>query len=89
MSATAPIRNDEGADTAGPRNPEILTRSVAPDSRTTPNGRPRPDRIRRWARETTVRQLPISKLMSDVNMGRKAGAETQGDGLVRRSDPTT
>ncbi|MBB3904074.1 oxalate decarboxylase family bicupin [Methylobacterium brachythecii] len=81
-----PIRGGDGADVLGPRNParEAQDRwTVAPpktDHGTLPNLKwSFADSHMRleeggWARQTTIRELPISKAMSGVNMRLKANA---------------
>ena len=86
MSTAEPIRDDEGADIAGPRNADRERQNPftghwpASDHGTRPNlKRSFADshiRIEEggWARETTVREVPISKSTAGVNMRLKAGA---------------
>jgi oxalate decarboxylase len=85
MPALEPIRDGKGADIVGPRNPDrerqnpFTVRSPASDHGTMPNLKwsfaDSHMRIEEsgWARETTVRELPISKAMAGVNMRLKAG----------------
>jgi oxalate decarboxylase len=85
MSAIEPIRETEGADIVGPRNADrerqnpFTVRSPASDHGTMPNLKwsfaDSHMRIEEggWAREVTVRELPISKAMAGVNMRLKAG----------------
>jgi oxalate decarboxylase len=86
MSATEPTRNSEGADIAGPRNADrerqnpFTIRPPASDHGTMPNLKwsfaDSHIRIEEggWARETTIRELPISRAMAGVNMRLKSGA---------------
>jgi oxalate decarboxylase len=86
MSAAEPVRDGEGADIVGPRNAErerqdpFTVRPPASDHGTMPNLKwsfaDSHIRIEEggWARETTIRELPISKAMAGVNMRLKAGA---------------
>jgi oxalate decarboxylase len=86
MSAAEPVREGEGADIVGPRNADrerqdpFTVRPPASDHDTMPNLKwsfaDSHVRIEDggWARETTVRELPISKSMAGVNMRLKAGA---------------
>jgi oxalate decarboxylase len=86
MSAAEPVRDGEGADIVGPRNAErerqdpFTVRPPTSDHGTMPNLKwsfaDSHIRIEEggWARETTIRELPISKAMSGVNMRLKAGA---------------
>jgi oxalate decarboxylase len=86
MSAAEPVRDGEGADIVGPRNADrerqnpFTVRPPASDHGTMPNLKwwfaDSHIRIEEggWARETTVRELPISKAMAGVNMRLKAGA---------------
>jgi oxalate decarboxylase len=85
MSAIEPIREAEGADIVGPRNADrerqnpFTVRSPASDHGTMPNLKwsfaDSHMRIEEggWAREATIRELPISKTMAGVNMRLKAG----------------
>lgn len=80
-----PVRGSEGASVLGPRNPARdrqdadLIRPPKTDSGSVPNLRwsfaDSHNRIEPggWARETTVRELPISKDMAGVNMRLTAG----------------
>jgi oxalate decarboxylase len=82
MSASEPVRDGEGADIVGPRNSDreqqnpFTVRPPASDHGTMPNMKwsfaDSHIRIEEgdWARETTVRELPISKSMAGVNMQR-------------------
>lgn len=82
----SPASGDKGADIVGHRNPErerqdpFTVRSPASNHGTMPNLKwsfaDSHMRIEEggWARETTVRELPISKTMAGVNMRLKAGA---------------
>jgi oxalate decarboxylase len=86
MSAAEPVRDGEGADIVGPRNAErerqdpFTVRPPTSDHGTMPNLKwsfaDSHIRIEEggWARETTIRELPISKAMAGVNMRFKAGA---------------
>ena len=86
MSALEPIRGHEGADIVGPRNigreqqNPFTVRPPSSDHGTMPNLKwsfaDSHMRIEEggWARETTARELPISKTMAGVNMRLKAGA---------------
>jgi oxalate decarboxylase len=86
MSAAEPVRDGEGADIVGPHNADrerqnpFTVRPPASDHETMPNLKwwfaDSHIRIEEggWARETTVRELPISKAMAGVNMRLKAGA---------------
>jgi oxalate decarboxylase len=86
MSAAEPVRDGEGADIVGPRNADrerqnpFTVSPPASDHGTMPNLKwsfaDSHIRIEEggWARETTVRELPISKAMAGVNMRLKAGA---------------
>jgi oxalate decarboxylase len=80
-----PIRGDRGASVMGPRNlplekenPDMLA-SPATDAGTTPNLKFSFANARNrlaaggWAREVTVRELPISTTMAGVNMRLKPG----------------
>lgn len=81
-----PERGDKGADILGPRNPprageEPFTLAPpATDHGTMPNLKwsftDSHMRLEKggWARQTTIRELPISKAMAGVNMRLKAGA---------------
>jgi oxalate decarboxylase len=85
MSAIEPIREAEGANIVGPRNADrerqnpFTVRSPASDHGTMPNLKwsfaDSHMRIEEggWAREATIRELPISKTMAGVNMRLKAG----------------
>ena len=85
-SAPSPVRGSEGAPIVGPRNPAREAQdpwTVKPpktDSGTLPNLRwsfaDSHMRIEEggWARQTTKRELPISKAMAGVNMRLKANA---------------
>jgi oxalate decarboxylase len=85
MSAAEPVRDGEGADIVGPRNPDreqqnpFTVRPPASDHGTMPNLKwsfaDSHIRIEEggWTREATVRELPISKAMAGVNMRLKAG----------------
>ena len=80
-----PERGDRGADILGPRNPprageEPFTLAPpATDHGTMPNLKwsftDSHMRLEKggWARQTTIRELPISKAMAGVNMRLKAG----------------
>ena len=80
-----PIRGDRGASILGPRNvtlerenPDLLA-SPETDSGTIPNLKYSFAAARNrlapggWAREVTVRELPVSKSMAGVNMRLKPG----------------
>ncbi|WP_342108353.1 oxalate decarboxylase family bicupin [Methylobacterium sp. SI9] len=81
-----PERGDKGADILGPRNPprageEPFTLAPpATDHGTMPNLKwsftDSHMRLEKggWARQTTIRELPVSKAMAGVNMRLKAGA---------------
>lgn len=81
-----PIRGDQGASIIGPRNVELETQNpdilVPPrtDNGLMPNLKwsfaDSHMRIEQggWAREVTIRELPISKTIAGVNMRLKAGA---------------
>ena len=85
MPTVTPIRGSEGADIIGPRNADrerqnpFTVRSPTSDHGTMPNLKwsfaDSHMRIEEggWAREVTVRELPISKAMAGVNMRLKAG----------------
>jgi len=84
-SPVPPERGDKGADILGPRNPprageEPFTLAPpATDHGTMPNLKwsftDSHMRLEKggWARQTTIRELPISKAMAGVNMRLKAG----------------
>jgi oxalate decarboxylase len=84
-SPILPERGDKGADIIGPRNPprageEPFTLAPpATDHGTMPNLKwsftDSHMRLEKggWARQTTIRELPISKAMAGVNMRLKAG----------------
>jgi len=83
---TAPIRGKDGASILGPTNPPrqaqepFTTAPPATDHGTMPNLKwSFSDSHMRleeggWARQTTIRELPVSKAMAGVNMRLKAGA---------------
>jgi oxalate decarboxylase len=85
MPTIEPIRDGKGADIVGPRNLDrerqnpFTVRSSASDHGTMPNLKwsfaDSHMRIEEsgWAREATIRELPISKAMSGVNMRLKSG----------------
>jgi oxalate decarboxylase len=80
-----PIRGDEGATILGPRNPPLARENpdlIAPpetDSGTVPNLKYSFDLAHNrllsggWAREVTVRELPIATELAGVNMRLKPG----------------
>lgn len=80
-----PVRHGKGASILGPRNPareaqaRDLVRPPATDKGTVPNLRwwfaDSHNRLEPggWARETTVRELPVSTAMAGVNMRLNAG----------------
>ncbi|WP_375465049.1 oxalate decarboxylase family bicupin [uncultured Methylobacterium sp.] len=84
--APAPIREPDGADILGPKNPAreaqdpFTLRPPKTDHGTMPNLKwSFADSHMRleeggWARQTTIRELPISKAMAGVNMRLKADA---------------
>jgi oxalate decarboxylase len=86
MSAVEPVTDGEGADIIGPRNSNrerqnpFAVRPPASDHGTMPNLKwsfaDSHSRIEEggWTRETTVRELPISKAMAGVNIRLKTGA---------------
>lgn len=81
----APVRGADGAPILGPRNPAreaqdpFTVRPPATDHGTMPNLKwSFADSHMRleeggWARQTTIRELPVSKAMAGVNMRLKAG----------------
>ncbi|NGM37586.1 oxalate decarboxylase family bicupin [Methylobacterium sp. DB0501] len=84
-SGPAPVRGKDGADILGPRNPArqaeepFTTRPPKTDHGTMPNLKwSFTDSHMRleeggWARQTTIRELPVSTAMAGVNMRLKAG----------------
>ncbi|MER2269084.1 oxalate decarboxylase family bicupin [Methylobacterium oxalidis] len=84
--AEGPVRGHDGAEILGPRNPAreaqdpFTIRPPRTDHGTMPNLKwSFADSHMRleeggWARQTTIRELPISKAMAGVNMRLKAGA---------------
>ena len=100
MSASEPIREGKGADIAGPRNVDreqqnpFTVRPPSSDHGTVPNLKwafaDSHMRIEEggWARETTARELPISKTMAGVNMRLKAAPCASSIGTRKPSGPT-
>jgi oxalate decarboxylase len=100
MPTVEPVRDGKGADIVGPRNLDrerqdtLTVRPSASDHGTMANLKwsfaDSHVRIEKggWARETTVRELPISKTMAGVNMRLTARAPSGNSiGIGRPNGP--